>query len=71
MTDRPLLVSHYEVEHKDEVVNYAGSITPDGVYTAPLVVPDPPRVWIHIRYYREGGEPGILALTGTSIRIVP
>ena len=31
-TGRPLLVSHYEVKHRDRVVSYAGSITQDGVY---------------------------------------
>ncbi len=71
VTGRPLLVSHYEVEHKDEVVDYAGSVTTDGVYTAPSVVPDPPRVWINILYYREGAEPGSIALTGRSIKILP
>ena len=71
MTGRPLVVHHYEVEHQDEVVDYAGSITHDGVYTAPSVVPEPPRVRINILYYREGAEPGSLALIGPSIKILP
>ena len=71
MTGRPLMVSHYEVEHKDEVVDYAGSVTTDGVYTAPPVVPDPPYVHINIVYFREGAEPGSTALIGPSIKILP
>ena len=71
MTDRPLLVGHYEIEHQDQVVDYAGSITSDGVYTAPSVVPDPPRVQINIVYFQEGDRPGSLALTGRTITILP
>ena len=71
MTGRPLVVHYHEIVRQNEVVDYAGTITQDGVYTAPPVVPDPPQVWIHIRYLREGAEPGSTALRGTSIRILP
>ena len=71
MTGRPLLVSYYEIEHQDEVVDYAGTMTQDGVYTAPLVVPDPPYVQINVVYFREGAEPGSTALIGHPIRILP
>ena len=71
MTGRPLLVSHCEIEHQDQVVDYAGTITSGCVYTAPSVVPDPPRVRINIMYFREGGRPGHLALVGPSIKILP
>ena len=71
MTGRPLLVSHYEIEHKDRVVDYAGTITRDGVYTAPSVVPDPPRVQINIMYFREGARTGHLSLIGPGIKILP
>ena len=71
MTGRPLLVSYYEIEHQDQVVDYAGTITHDGVYTAPPVVPDPTRVQINIVYFREGDRPGSLSLTGPTITILP
>ena len=71
MTGRPLLVSHCEIEHQDQVVDYAGAVTSDCVYTAPLVVPDPPRVQINIVYFQEGDRPGSLALTGRTITILP
>ena len=58
MTGRPLLVSHCEIKHQNLVVDYAGTVTSDCVYTAPSVVPDPPRIRIHIKYFREGGRPG-------------
>ena len=70
-TGRPLVVHYHEVKHKDRVVDYAGTITTDGVYTAPSVVPDPPTVRIHIRYLREGAKPGDISLLGIPIRIVP
>ena len=70
MTGRPLLVSHCEIEHQDQVVDYAGAVTSDCVYTAPLVVPDPPSVRINIMYFREGERPGHLALVGPSIKIL-
>ena len=71
MTGRPLLVSYYEIEHNDRVADYAGTITSDGVYTAPSTVPNPPRVWVNIRYFREGRRPGHTSLTGISFRILP
>ena len=71
MAGRPLLVSHCEIERQDQVVDYAGAITSDCVYTAPSVVPDPPRVRINIMYFREGSRPGHLALVGPSIKILP
>ena len=71
MTGRPLLVSHYEIRQNNRVVDYAGTITNDGVYTAPSDVPDPPRVQVHILYFREGGMPGHLALVGYGIKILP
>ena len=70
-TGRPLLVDHYEIVHENRVVDYAGTITRDGVYTAPSVVPDPPLVRIHILYLREGAKPGHLSLIGPAIEIVP
>ena len=71
MTGRPLLVSHCEIQHNNQVVDYAGTITSGCVYTSPSVVPDPPRVQINIMYLREGGRPGHLALVGPSIKILP
>ena len=71
MTGSSLLVSYYEIEHQDQVVDYAGTITSNGVYTAPPVVPDPPRVQINIVYFREGDRPGSLALTGPTTTILP
>ena len=70
-TGRPLLVDHHEIVHKNQVVDYAGDITRDGVYTAPSVVPSPPLVRIHILYLREGADPGHLSLIGPAIEIVP
>ena len=70
-TGRPVVVSHHEIEHQGQVVDYAGTITHDGVYTAPSVVPAPPRVQINILYFREGDRPGGLALIGPSITILP
>ena len=70
MTGHPLLVSHCEIEHREQVVDYAGAVTSDCVYTAPLVVPDPPSVRINIMYFREGERPGHLALVGPSIKIL-
>lgn len=70
-TGRPLVVDHYEIVQENRVVDYAGTITRDGVYTAPSVVPDPPVVRIHILYLREGARPGHLSLLGTPIEIVP
>ena len=69
-TGRPLLVDHYEILHDNRIVAYAGTITHDGVYTAPSVVPDPPLVRIHILYLREGARPGHLSLIGPAIEIV-
>ena len=68
---RPLVVDHYEIKHDNKVVDYAGTVTRERVYTAPLVVPDPPNVQISIVYLREGAEPGHLSLLGRSIKIVP
>ncbi len=70
-TGRPLVVDHYEIEHDNRVVDYAGTITRDGVYTAPLGVPDPPHVQVNILFLREGGEPGQLSLLGKSFEILP
>ena len=71
-TGRPLLVYNYEIVHENRVVDYAGTITRDGVYTAPPVVPNPPPVRIRIRYFREGASPGHLSSrTGRPIKIVP
>lgn len=70
-TGRPLLVDHYEIVHENRVVDYAGTITRDGVYTAPLLVPDSPIVRIQILYLREGARPGHLSLIGSVVEIVP
>ena len=71
-TGRPLLVSHYEVKHRDRVVSYAGSITQDGVYTAPTSVPKPwLDVQIYVLYWREGDSPSQISLSGGSIKVVP
>ena len=70
-TGRPLLVDHYEIVHENRVVDYAGTITRAGVYTAPSMVPDPPVVRIRILYLREGARPGHLSLIGSAIEIVP
>ncbi len=70
-TGRPVVVHRHEIVHKNRVVDYAGTITSDGVYTAPSVVPDPPRIQINILYLREGDKPGGLSLIGRSIKIVP
>ena len=70
-TGRPVVVSHHEIVQNNRVVDYAGTITPNGMYTAPSVVPDPPRVQINILYLREGGEPGSLSLLGKGIEILP
>ena len=63
--------SHHEIVQNNRVVDYAGTITPDGVYTAPSVVPDPPRVQINIMYFREGARPSHLSLIGPGIKILP
>ena len=70
-TGRPLLVDHYEIVHENRVVDYVGTITRDGVYTAPSWVPDPPVVRIQILYLREGARPGKLSLIGAVVKIVP
>jgi hypothetical protein len=70
-TGRPLMVYNYEIVHENRVVDYAGTITRDGVYTAPLVVPNPPHVRIRIRHLREGAKPGQIAYIAPSITIVP
>ena len=71
-TGRPLLVSHYEVKHRNRVVSFAGSITSDGVYTAPASVPGPwLDVQIYVLYWFEGGSPGQISLSGRTIKVVP
>jgi hypothetical protein len=70
-TGRPLLVDHYEIVHENRVVDYVGTITRAGVYTAPSWIPDPPVVRINILYVREGATPGHLSLIGSVIEIVP
>ena len=70
-TGRPVVVSHHEIVRNNRGVDYAGTITPDGVYTAPSVVPDLPRFQINILYLLEGGEPGSPSLLGKVIEIVP
>jgi len=66
-----VLVAYYLIEHENEVVDYAGSITNDGIYTAPSVMPDPPNVTIYTAYYREGGESGSLSGVGARIEFIP
>ena len=68
---RPLLVDHYEVVHNNRVVDYAGAVTCDGLYSAPSTVPDPPLVRIHIIYLLEGARPGQVSLIGPAIEIAP
>ena len=66
----PLIVAQYLVEHQNSVVNYAGTISEDGVYTAPLELPDPPEVSIGVRYYGESREPGHIEGIGMSITLI-
>ena len=70
-TGRPLVIDHYEIRQDNRVVDHAGTITPDGIYTAPLNVPDPPKISIAILYLREGGTPGHLSMIGIGVTIVP
>ena len=64
-------VDHYEIVHNNRVVDYAGAVTCDGLYSAPSTVPDPPLVRIHIIYLREGARPGQVSLIGLAIEIAP
>ena len=58
----------YEVVHQNEPVTYAGSVTADGTYTAPLILPDPPEVRVRM-YYQRAGSDG-LSLLGVPIELV-
>lgn len=69
--DGEALVAYYQVEHQNKVVDYAGTISDDGLYTAPLVLPDPPEIHIFTVYYREGGEPGRISGIGATIQLIP
>jgi hypothetical protein len=53
-TGRLLTVDHCEIQRNNRIVDNAGTITPDCVYTAPLVVPEQPKVQISILYFGEG-----------------
>ena len=64
-------VDHYEIVHNNRVVDYAGAVTCDGVYTVPSAVTVPPLVRIHIIYLREGARPGQVSLIGPAIEIAP
>ena len=67
----PLIVAYYQVQHQNEVIDYAGTISENGIYTAPLILPDPPHVRINVYYYRESGEPGSIGLIGPPIALIP
>ncbi len=65
----PLIIDRHEIpvgNKSDDV----GSITEDGVYTAPATVPDPPTVILNVFYFVEGAESGGKAMHGHSITII-
>jgi|GEM_PF-2365469 hypothetical protein len=66
-----LIVAHFFVLHQNEVVDYAGTISDEGIFTAPLELPDPPEVSINVQYYSESREPGHVSGIGKSITLVP
>lgn len=70
-TGRLLVVDHCEIQQDNRVVDNAGMITPDCVYTTLSVVTERPTVQISILYFGEGREPPQLSLIGRSVTIIP
>lgn len=68
---RPVIVDHFEILPDHRGTDYTGTMTADGVFTAPLLVPEPPSNRISVYYLTEGGEPGSKSLLRTSVLIVP
>lgn len=60
-------IAYIQIEHKGNVVQYAGTISDEGVYTAPDEMISPPEITIRVIYYDEGGSPGDTSQFGSPI----